>query len=378
MTSVSIRLRIAAVLFLLTIIKPVPVPAAEVTVYDITFSLDTICAAGDTRCPSETKARYAALIGGNRWEVLFKKLKQEFEDSPVDWSNNEIARRRFLNELDSLVDRCKLLPQPLEGVATREYYDAFLEPLSFDRFKSESNDSADIVFFKGRGNQIVLGYTNAQDELVKLLTEDQALDLRLRANTIKMLEDIPWHESVKANLKAVQHAETRWANYLDHGFSQYPWEAWINGWATPYTVESPPGHQFAVLHPDAALELGPLRTDDATVKETLTLAVLGWIDYYGYAGESFWGISGAMSFRDDMGLGIGGLLYFGSTASIGVMWHDRNRDAHIDSRPFICVSLDLFRLAGVKGGSYLEKTGLLKIRRETLEAKVAEYDKAGS
>ena len=362
---------------------PLSVWAADATVYDQRFDLDEYCRAGDPRCPKETEKRYADWIEANRWRDIFTELRDDFANSAIDWSGNEDAQANFLWELDRLIEECGELPETSEGMSEEDYYDLYVQKLKLARFRSEDNDSAEIVFFRGdSAHQIVPSYTvqvsDSTDSLVRVLTEAQTLDLRLRANTINLLGQINWKEVIQLNLDAVRHAEAQWVNYLDRGFSQYPWEAMINGWATSYSVESPPGHQFIILHPDAALELGPMRTSEATVKEALTLATLGWIDYYGDAGQSFWGVAGAVSFRDDMGLGVGGQLYFGSTASIGLMWHDRNRDDRIDGRPFLSVSIDLFRLAGVKGGAYLAKMSLLNIKRETLEAKAAEYEKDGS
>lgn len=370
-------------LCLLTTFKAVPAWTADATVYDQRFDLDEYCRAGDPRCLAETETRYADWIAANRWRDIFIDLRNDFANSDVDWSGEEDIRSKFLAEMDSLIAECAELPETSDEMQAAAYYDLYVKKLKLARFRSEDNDSADVVFFRGNmAHQIMPSYvtltSNMQDSLAKNLTEEQTLDLRLRANTIDLLGQMGWKELIQINLNAVRNAEARWVNYLDRGFSQYPWEASLNGWLTEYSVESPPGHQFILLHPDGALELGPLRAEDATVKEALTLALLGWVNYYGAGGDSFWGFSCATSFRDDMGIGAGGLLYFGSTASIGLMWHDRNRDDRLDGRPFLSVSIDLFRLAGVKGGGYLEKTGLLKLKRETLEKKVAELEKDGS
>jgi hypothetical protein len=155
---------------------------------------------------------------------------------------------------------------------------------------------------------------------------------------------VEWYraDAVKALDEALARRVNRWDNFMNRGYSMLPHELLVNGWLPRETLE-PPTWQLILVHPSVATmivasSLGTLR--DAHREDVLALEPLGAVFYNkdrgGYAGLSF-----LLTFPDERGLGMGGMLH---VARIGhVAYVNRPRESDGRRRNGVLVSLDLYR-----------------------------------
>ncbi|MBI1380318.1 MAG: hypothetical protein GC161_04440 [Planctomycetaceae bacterium] len=184
---------------------------------------------------------------------------------------------------------------------------------------------------------------------------EQALEIRA---ICRIVEDV-FAQARQAPLervtKRLSEINGGWKNYLEHGYSQFPWESYLNSQLWDFAWSEPPRHQLVLLHP----ELGMLvDTRSSRGSSTATLLVHG-IGYIRYGEDRSWfmGLSATGSFATDdaAGMGFGPTLHFGHSAirsaiphlSVSVLWHDFDEGG---SGPVIAVSMDLWRLVAKDGG----------------------------
>lgn len=310
----------------------------------------------DFRYHEQVIKKYENKIGNFEWGEIFKGLADDFKETNVDWSDKLEIKQKFQDELDALVNDYM---ESIEGVALEagDKFDEILKNFATVRF--QANTTEGIIYFSGRANEIKL-YPNE-------VNEEQAKDLRYRAETVNRLLDILKDKGRQMTLNAIQKAETKWKNYLENGFSQYPWESFVNSYITSFDIENPPGHQWVVFHPELGVEITINGIKQLKAKEVLTIELLGWIKYYGKDLKNFWGISGITTVRDDIGIGIGGILHFGTYFNLGITWHDvDNDDNFFNDDLFVTFGIDLFKFAKSTSPKFEEKVSNLKSTKKSL------------
>jgi hypothetical protein len=216
-------------------------------------------------------------------------------------------------------------------------------------FVSESDPDAALVPYKNLS-------TDAREEYELLLSRDEMIDFRLRADAVTELLDVQIRLVRGENVASLRQAVERWENYLDKGYSQYPWESLFNGAVLDIPELGPPDRQWIVLHPALGIEVSTRELDEMQVKEALDLEVIGYLKYRGAKYEDFWGGSLTVSLRDDVGPGFGVLAHVSRSFNIGLSWHDFDRDgAYFDDSPCVFCSLDVFRFVSSTGSKLRDR-----------------------
>ena len=306
----------------------------------------------DSRYFAQVKEKYKNQIEVFAWGEVFKSLADDFRNSEVDWSKKINIKQKFQNELDSLVSDY-IAAVEWAGIEDKVNADKILDKFETARFQGDG------YYFPGTDNEIEF-----IQEVVDTL---QAKDLRYRAETINKLLNKFKEPVRKRNIEAIAKAESRWKNYINNGFSQYPWESFINGYITSFDIQNPPGHQWIIFHHELGVELSTKKLKQMKVKEVLTIEMLGLIDYYGDYWENFWGFSGIVTLRDDIGIGIGGIIHFGPTFNLGLTWHDINDDDNFfNDNPFLMLSIDILRFMGLTIPKYDNQLNDLKSARSMI------------
>jgi len=216
-----------------------------------------------------------------------------------------------------------------------------------DRFGPSSRRGEAMIFFEGVEGEIVLATGDK-----KHLTPEQAADIRYRAEALnRFLIDLKKVDRIQSD-QEVEASLRQWHNYLNRGYSQYPWESFVNRELWSPTWANPPVQQLVVGHPELGLGFSTKKASAAEIDVTLLIHAVGYIHYFG-EGDYFAGLSGSLFFNGDHGFGFGPTFHTGCPGlierfphlSFGMSWHDVDDDGHFfDDSPFLNVSVDLLRL----------------------------------
>ncbi len=150
--------------------------------------------------------------------------------------------------------------------------------------------------------------------------------------------------ALRTLVQELQLASARWDNYMDLGYSQFPWELWLNGRRFNATSENPPRSQLILLHPAAGIELvapsiGAL--DELHRSSTFTVEPFGYV-WYNDARNFYLGLSAAVSLTSEMPAGVGGVAHLGTWGHVGYIV--RHRGSAGQRRDGLLISLDLYQL----------------------------------
>lgn len=203
-----------------------------------------------------------------------------------------------------------------------------------------------------------------------IATLEQAIEFRSVVDEVKRLFAPLQQMAVnEAAIKLVE-IDQGWSNYLEKGYSQYPWESLLNSLAVSYSWSSPPESQWLVMHPEMAAVVDARSTSGSSLEGALLVHGVGYIRYFGDERDWFLGASltGSITTDSDVGLGVGGTVHFGHTAihskvphiSVSVLFHDTVRGS---SGPFIAVSADLWRLFQSESAQRLYQQALSSLPR---------------
>jgi hypothetical protein len=89
--------------------------------------------------------------------------------------------------------------------------------------------------------------------------------------------------------------------------------------------------------------------DESRAKEALHIEALGHVWYWGKKLDRFWGVSAAVSLREDLDPGIGVLIHLRQNWNLGITWHD------VDEDPFLFFSVDLLQLVRQNATQYTKR-----------------------
>jgi hypothetical protein len=212
------------------------------------------------------------------------------------------------------------------------------------------------VFFEGSPENRFQTYEIPEDPeapVEVLVPADRVLELRLRGDAFSAVMQAFVEPLQKKALAIVQRADRQWTNYLERGYSQYPWESLVNGWLWDFSAFDPPDKQLVLLHPSLGFESSTVSLDGMTVNEVISLELIGYVGYYGSDHQHFLGGSLTATLRDDIGPGLGAVVHWSQNFSLGVSWHDVDDDDDLfDDDPFVFLSFDLFRFLQEEGPKY--------------------------
>ncbi|MCC6409227.1 MAG: hypothetical protein IT453_18860 [Planctomycetes bacterium] len=323
--------------------------------------------ANDARFRKQVRAAFAADIDAARWSAVFSKLAAEFGNSarssdPVGSAAQATFGAR-LDELAKASERAQAAAAPDGSIDTHEELARFFlsvnragfgaqtfvvagkrAPLARPNAQPRAGFFLDAARAKELPGEILLTKYDAADEQTPNVPLEVAVDLRLRADALATLFALATAELRDEQIGMVTDAKAHWDAYLDRGYSQYPWEEWLNGFEVDADSLEPPRWQWIALHPSAAIELDVSGVDDLRISEALNLELVGRIRYDSDF-EDFHGASLSLLVRDDIGPGLGAVVHLNRSFNLGVAWHDADEDDDwFDEPPFVFCSLDLFRL----------------------------------
>ncbi len=186
-------------------------------------------------------------------------------------------------------------------------------------------------------------------------TEAQIRAIRIFSERLVWLSQQVSSPLVDADVKVISTGYAAWSNYLQDGYSQFPWElaanSLIDSWHGPNHLSEPPNWQLVLLHPELGVSMRATREYSEVKPEVVVLVqALGFVNYPSESNNWFWGLSTTGTFNDSYGFGIGGTLLLGGKSlssflppiSVGIQFYDVDKDTHFDyDKPSITLGLDL-------------------------------------
>ena len=304
----------------------------------------------DARSYESVTQRFGDLLQVYDYPAVFRALQRNAETS-LDWSGDEPAHRHLLQALEVLNGRFTTFSQYRDaGSGGAPDLDRLLDDVPTGLFQCLNE-----VCFSGTPFQVTY------DDLAAL-PEPQGKDFLYRVDTIHRLLWELKKPAIRASVQGIRKARQRWDLFVEQGMAQYPWEAVGNNLVAPEgSIEFPPDRQWIFLHPQLGVEMSTDGLKNLRVKESLLVEVVGHAWYRWQkdddpgAGLRWWGVSGAVSLRDDLRPGIGLVGHYGKLVTLGVLWHDRDEDDNwFDQAPFLVFGIDLFRLVEDRAPTYQE------------------------
>ena len=170
----------------------------------------------------------------------------------------------------------------------------------------------------------------------KGLSQAYGEDILYRADAMRRLMEEFRKPMLSRLVRDIDAARLRWQVSLDQRYAQYPWEMLANSVLIGAPdIEHPPLDQVILVHPALGVELSGSRFSEWVGKETLSVEVLGYLRYRWKdrarpaAGLRWFGLSGVLTFRSDVGTGVGVMVHWNKLVNAGVVWHDFNHDGRI-------------------------------------------------
>ncbi|HEY0969648.1 MAG TPA: hypothetical protein VGE02_01590 [Gemmatimonadales bacterium] len=144
-----------------------------------------------------------------------------------------------------------------------------------------------------------------------------------------------------ATVEALHALAGRWDSYIEHSYSQLPWELLVNGLGRSPRSWEPPTAQWVLLHPSVGVEVAGLSRDELVRVDVAVLEVGGYLRYFRDYTRRV-GVSGVATFATDRPMAVGAYLHLWyPQARIGYLVRPRveGRD-----RGSVLVSIDLYGL----------------------------------
>jgi hypothetical protein len=199
------------------------------------------------------------------------------------------------------------------------------------------------------GDRVTLFPGFREREIV--LTEATPADVRRgfcwAAISVSFIIDADARKYRDALLKRLDSAVEMWDNYTDEGYSQYPWELFVNGLGGRGGGGiDPPRRQWILLHPTIGVSLSGSKASSLRRLDVIPLEILGYL-WYNERRTAYRGISLVSSFATDADPSVGPFLHVGRGVSVGATWRGWGDDTGFGG---VLFSADLYRaLAGVPG-----------------------------
>jgi hypothetical protein len=294
--------------------------------------------------PDAVVAEYAPQLAGGRWSEVATTLAARYRATDVLWPGG--VGRTFAAHADTLATELFALEQAREGGALARA-SARGSTVRRDRFDLVRDDENSYSLFNGE-----------QDSTVVI---DLALEPRVRrqlcwrALTLTRVINLATLPAQERAVAVLREKVERWGNYRRFGYSQYPWELFLNGRLPWRRNLEPPQHQVIFLHPAVGMEVaGPSfpKTEIAGVKlpringNDLRGLTSVWLEPLGY-----------IRYRADRGAYYGGALLVtvpqGEAPGYGVAAHvyrfslgyvRRGRPTDRTRKQSVVLSVDLYGL----------------------------------
>lgn len=298
---------------------------------------DTLSEAWRPLHPSARTAAWSPMMAEGRWLELVDSVRTSLAVDLARHFPESLARdprgARLRARLDALRDDMA----SLVGVPTVEALKAKADTLRRvgPAIFRPSMSGGDAVFFRGTADSLritnvdpvavrrTLCYHSA---LASFIADRFTVDARAYATTVLATKEARWHD------------------YFDRGYSQLPWELYLNSRAARNAgVLDPPTRQLILLHPSPSVQVAGSSWRRLESHEAIAVEPLGFIWYHNDYRDYF-GISSVVVFANSTGTSVGPFLHFGRVAKVGYTFPIKQRGEASDSRPGgILVSVDLYK-----------------------------------
>jgi len=308
----------------------------------------------DPRYYEQQFDEYRQKIDQARWAELFTHLRIESEEALTEWGDARVVHERLLDALERTIDELMKIEVLHDGNYTEN-----LDRLNTGRF-AEGVAGDGFVAFNGIDGMLVLcmeGYESlvpCDSPEHPALTEEQAKEIRYRANTANEILVLIRADADERISGAIADSHRKWRNFIDRGFVMYPWESRLNSRLLNWDIRSPPTRQYIFMHPSLGIQMpfeGFRDAADLRVKESLMIEVAGHLWYRGEYLHNYYGLSATVILREDIPPGIGGLVRAGRGMAAGVNWHlSPNDGSTFQNSPYLSISVDLLSLLSSNRG----------------------------
>jgi hypothetical protein len=144
---------------------------------------------------------------------------------------------------------------------------------------------------------------------------------------------------------ALGYYVTLWDNYNRQGYSQYPWELYVNG-KVSFDERSllPPRSQWVIAHPAIAVQTAWPRDEGLRRLDVITFEPVGYLRYSADR-RRYGGLSLLVTVSASGDPGYGALVHIGKTGKVGYVYHREGQSGE-KSRHGVVFSLDLYKWIG--------------------------------
>lgn len=183
-------------------------------------------------------------------------------------------------------------------------------------------------------------FAGTPDEMVVTasMPRDERRALCWPAITIHRLLTLYQAPVRERTVRTLEALAARWDNYIEHGYSQFPWELVVNGRNLSGGYE-PPGRQFILLHPSIGVEANGTIWKELQRVDVAVLEAVGAI-FYNRDHTRYAGVSGVISLPANRNVagGVYAHLWF-PQAKLGHLWRS---DPDPRRRRSVLISVDLY------------------------------------
>ena len=284
---------------------------------------------GERLHPSTVYAGLTAPIARNEWGQIAQTLEDDFRGSTAPLTAD--ARGKFARQLKAFADEMVAVEQSERAADILSRADA-VNQVRFDILTDV--DTSGYRLFPGGLDEIAIAATEANAV---------ARDLCYRAWAVKKVLVRYGQPGRERAVKALAGYVTLWDNYNSKGYSQYPWELYLNGrWTVDAGSFAPPASQWVLAHPAIAVEVAWPRSQDLRRLDIITFEPIGYLRYRRDR-RSYGGLSllATLSAAADPGYGV--LGHIGRIGKVGYVYHPREEEG---ARHGAVFSVDLYKLIG--------------------------------
>jgi hypothetical protein len=283
----------------------------------------------DVLHPALVYASFSAEIDRNEWGRIARTLEEDFRRSasaiPAD------MRMKFQAQLTVFADEMEAVensPNAAEAVAKAQ-------GVRQVRFTINTNVN--------EGGFYVFGGMPDRIDFPPGTPLPIARDICYRAHAAQKLLVRYGQAGRERAANALGYYVSLWDNYNRRGYSQYPWELYLNGlWTINPATFLPPASQWVLGHPAVAIEMTWPRSSDLRRLDIVTFEPIGYI-HYNRARTSYGGASFLVTLSATANPGYGVLAHVGRLGKVGYVYHPHDvANAHHGA----VFSIDLYKIIG--------------------------------
>jgi hypothetical protein len=283
--------------------------------------------------PSVRLATLMPLVDAGAWPEVLDSVRASFERSAASFgpsAPDSAALPRFRHQLDSA--RARL--GRLASAGSAADYAEQRRRLGPMVFATEMRDGR-AELFRGTADDIVFTDSSAQGVRRTVC---------YHAAVTRAVLDRYTRPGRAAAAAFIEAKRVSWGHYFERGYSQLPWELYLNSLRARSGANlDPPTKQLILLHPSVGFEIPGRSIRDLTAQNAVALELLGWITYRNDY-RDYLGLSGVVTFTERLGTGVGPFVHFGRVAKAGYIFRLRRTNADGEQLgDGLLISVDLYK-----------------------------------